>query len=496
MEIELKLSLAPQDAAALRRHPLLAGGTPVRKQLHSTYLDTPAWDLLRRRVALRVRKAGRQWLQTLKAEAASVGALTSRPEWECELPRGHHDLGRLPPEALRHLDGIDTRLIGPAFTTAFRRTAWLVERDGASMEVALDEGEVRAGADALPLCELEIELKSGPPLVLFDLALALLADLPMGVEPRSKAMRGYALAGAVRPAPVKAVAPDLRGCTDAGQAWRALAEAALAQMVGNVPGFLQTPEENEYLHQLRVGARRLSAVAGLAPTLGMPEPAWTDGLKALMDGLNAARDWDVFLAEVLPRVESALADAPLGAPTRRQLARAAARARGGAQAAVAGFTALVLAIGRDLAGEPPAGGAVADWAAECLEARWRRLCKRGKDFQHQDALRRHRLRIAAKRMRYTADALAGLFDRPDKFLGRLAALQDRLGAGQDAVMAGRLMTGLGTRSPQVLFDAGRIAGVLAAGMPAHGSSGGKAWRALLAARPFWPRAAQAEGRQT
>ena len=145
MEIELKLSLRPSDVARLRRHALLAGVKPQRRNLHSTYLDTPDWSLMRRGIALRVRRAGRQWVQTLKAESASVGALTQRPEWECTLPRGHHDLEKLPPQALALLAEVDVARIAPAFSTEFTRTAWMLEKLGLTNNSEMTVYAIRNG---------------------------------------------------------------------------------------------------------------------------------------------------------------------------------------------------------------------------------------------------------------------------------------------------------------------------------------------------------------
>lgn len=487
MEVELKLSLDPVHATRLRHAPPLAGVKAATRHLHSVYLDTPAWDLVRRRIAFRVRKAGSQWLQTLKAEAPSVGALTRRPEWEVELARGHHDLALLPKEAISLLKGLDTDLIGPAFATDFRRTTWLVAHGGARMEVALDLGEIRGGEQVLPLSEVEIELKAGPREALFDLALALLDHVPLGVEPRSKAARGYALAGAVTPGPVKAVAPGLAPGMLAGQSWALLAEAALVQMVGNVPGFLVAPDETEYLHQLRIGLRRLRTMAGLAASLGRARPAWDKGLKDVMGDLNGARDWDVLLHETLPRLDATLQAPPLGRAMKLRLGREGQAARDAAQAAIASpvFARLVLEIGRDLLVPSPAAELMRTWAAACLETRWQGVLKRGRGFDGLDAAQRHRLRIAAKRLRYTADVLGSAFAGQRKFMDRLASLQEHLGALQDNVVASRMVSGLGTRSQAMRFDAGRLVGVLAGEREGRGQGGGKAWRALARSRPFW-----------
>ena len=70
-EIELKLRIAPADVQRLLRHPLLKACTrrTLRAQhLVSVYYDTPTFDLYRHRVAVRLRRVGRRWIQTVKTE--------------------------------------------------------------------------------------------------------------------------------------------------------------------------------------------------------------------------------------------------------------------------------------------------------------------------------------------------------------------------------------------------------------------------------------------
>ena len=64
MEIELKLALQPHHATRIRRHPLLNANTPQQHALLSIYFDTPKFDLMRRGIALRVRRVNKQWVQT------------------------------------------------------------------------------------------------------------------------------------------------------------------------------------------------------------------------------------------------------------------------------------------------------------------------------------------------------------------------------------------------------------------------------------------------
>src|SRR5262249_44385140 len=67
-EVELKLTVAPERAAAVRQLPLLrelAEKRALTRQLETVYYDTPDRALARRGVVLRVRSIGRRRVQTI-----------------------------------------------------------------------------------------------------------------------------------------------------------------------------------------------------------------------------------------------------------------------------------------------------------------------------------------------------------------------------------------------------------------------------------------------
>lgn len=489
MEIELKLALDARHAAALARQPELAGCPRKRQALHSEYFDTPDFALMRRGIALRLRRVGHHRVQTLKAETGQVGALTRRPEWEVAVAGARPDFAVLPREALELLHGIDLAGIVPVFVTEFRRVTWQVPlADGGAAEVALDRGEIRAGEVRAPLSELEIELKSGDEAGLFTLADGLLRRLPLRVEPRGKAQRGYLLAGARVAAPVRAVRPALHARQDAGEAWAAIVRAALAQLVANVPGFLEQPDDIEYLHQLRVALRRLRAAAALSGGLGIDAPAWVAELRALMQALNPARDWDVFMEETLPRALAHLSAMPPSPALLDALRAAAARARAEAQRAVAApaCTALVLRLERLLLTPPHARVTARDWSAALLDKRWKNLRKLAVGMERRGPGGLHEMRIAAKKLRYAADALAPLHGkRAEAFLKALAALQDGLGQANDVHVAMQLLRDLRPVDAPRAFEAGLMAGVLAGESGRHGEASAELWRRLAKTRAFW-----------
>ncbi len=478
MEIELKLALDPAAVARCRRHPLLAGVKPERATLHSIYFDTPDFALTRRKIALRLRRVGYHWVQTLKAAAPAVGALSARPEWEAQVMGNTPDLAALPEEARALLDGLSP--LAPVFVTDVKRTTWQLRVDDTDMEIALDQGEIRSGDAAMPISEIELELKAGAPDGLFTAALALLERVPLRIDSRSKAARGYRLAGAVVPSPSKAAMPRLARGTSADAAWAALVEAALAQLVDNLPGFLEQADEIEYLHQTRVALRRLLGLASLRPR---PEPGWPELLRKQMSRLNPARDWDVFLAETLPRLE--LPDDPAFLAG---VAAESTAARQAAQAALASsdFTRALLLLGQSLSRLGDADEASRDWAARMLERRWKSVRRRGAALAGGDAAARHRLRIAVKKLRYATDALASLYGkRGARTVAALAALQNDLGALNDLAVAARLMHDLVERHPEAAFSAGQVVGLLRRETRGLVSSDHRIARDIAAIRPFW-----------
>ncbi|MBB3141131.1 CYTH domain-containing protein [Halomonas organivorans] len=193
-EIELKLALGPTGAEALRHHPRLAGLTPRTTRLGNTYFDTPDGRLEAARMALRLRHDDTRLVQTLKTSGQGGGGLSSRGEWEWEVMGPGLDLGRLidlPPIAALG-EGVLGRLT-PRFATDFAREIWWLEDDVATIEVALDLGEIRADAQDAPIRELELELKAGAPDALLDLAESLAERVPLRPSDTSKAARGAAL---------------------------------------------------------------------------------------------------------------------------------------------------------------------------------------------------------------------------------------------------------------------------------------------------------------
>src|SRR5512139_2455562 len=99
-EVELKLALPPGQAEAFLKRMARRRSAPARQDLVTRYFDTPDFSLSAQGVALRVRRVGRRWLQTLKTEGERQGGLSKRAEYEMPVRRGAPDWARFPVEAL------------------------------------------------------------------------------------------------------------------------------------------------------------------------------------------------------------------------------------------------------------------------------------------------------------------------------------------------------------------------------------------------------------
>jgi len=450
--------------------------------VHSVYYDTPDQKLERAGAALRLRRVGRRWLQTLKASQAAQGALAARAHWEMPAPRGRLDVGAFPREEILAATGLDLARLAPQlrpkFETRFARSSAAVRLGGTTRaEICVDRGYVAAGKRREPISEIEIELKSGETAALLRYAGAIAKPLGLALEFESKAERGYRVAaGEAFPAPRKWRRPRIGELATPGEAFGAVFAAALTQAGANARGVAEG-EDPEYLHQMRVGLRRLRsallAFRDLVPKkTAQPIAA---RLRRLMPPLGAARDWDVF-CEALAR-----AAAPPALLARARAKRASARRAARQTARSAELQAFLLRSLRWVdGGRWRTRVSLIDFAKAALDRLHRKALKAARDIDWTDPERRHRLRIRMKRLRYACDffsaSFAGAATRP--YIKRLAALQDVLGDLNDISVARRLLG-------ELALPAGRLRPALALRERKLVTSLEAAWTAFEKRGPFW-----------
>jgi triphosphatase len=205
-EIELKLNLLEDNPRALYEHALVNHYTkeqPVTFDLDTTYYDTETYDLLKAGIALRVREdQDGEWVQTVKTKGTESQGLHQRDESHARLETNEIDLNLVePPELREQLQKIaEKSRIMPLFQTRFSRTRWLLELPNqCEVELVMDLGEVAFGQASLPIQEIELELVEGKNVdCLFELAASIASSIPVAIESKSKAWRGYQLYQAVK----------------------------------------------------------------------------------------------------------------------------------------------------------------------------------------------------------------------------------------------------------------------------------------------------------
>src|SRR5262245_10532946 len=263
-ELELKLELSRSDVERLGGE-LPQGeigiGPPARKKLRSIYFDTPEHKLHAAGISLRLRRQNGGWLQTVKADQHVEGGVSNPVEFEAPVDREEPDLAKIADKRIKQAvkKAAKGTTLKPVFETVVQRTTRTIKAQGSEMELAVDDGEVRAGDAVREVREAELELKAGDVEGLLLAAEQLLAGHELKLSTRSKADRGYRLALQKRGAsaePERARPVRIRRKDSCAKAFAAILQSAIRQIHVNREAVLQT-DDPDGAHQLRIGLRRL-----------------------------------------------------------------------------------------------------------------------------------------------------------------------------------------------------------------------------------------------
>jgi triphosphatase len=363
-----------------------------------------------------VRQSGGKCILGVKRDSRAHGGYFERDEEEALLQTPKVDpnvLNRRVSSELRDIVG--KRALSPRFGSDIQRTLMTRRFHGADIEVALDEGFLFAGERREPTDEIELELKSGEPVALFDFGLALVDALPLRPSTLSKAARAAELLSSKTRAPVCSTAPALARNISAEEALATLLQSCLSHFLGNL-SVLEQGESIKAIHQMRVAIRRLRSAFGLVQGGALPE---FDTLRAeskrIGSLLGQARDWDVFVQTIRNGPLPGFTNAPeynkvVGlAQSRAQAAHGTLRQL--AKDGTVGRFALSLERLVALRGWRDSAEPAVDFATKSLDRLHRRLLRRGKGFSGQGPRQRHALRIATKHMRYASSSSGASFPR-------------------------------------------------------------------------------------
>ncbi|MDB5438041.1 MAG: hypothetical protein JWM33_468 [Caulobacteraceae bacterium] len=262
----------------------------------------------------------------------------------------------------------------------------------------------------------------------------------------------------------------------------------------------------EALHQARVGLRRLrAALTAFRGIAGGPDFERLEAeTKWLARQLDEARDLDVFIQDTFtaahPSAKDRAAYAKLGARLLGAQTRAYRHAvetlESPRYAALLLETAAWLEAGRwrlsdDAVVKTSRNARMRDYARAQLDSLRRKVLKRAKGFSRLDERDRHRLRIAAKKLRYAAEFFSGaLADAPGKrelrFRKALETMQEELGGLNDIAVAHALALELSNeQTAEIGLAAGLAAGARGAERAERLEAAARTVKDFRKVEPFW-----------
>ena len=517
-EIELKLTTSPDNLTKLLKMVGDVDGVDTEsretKRVLSTYYDTEDRRLKRRGLTLRVRDKAGERVQTLKSDGTAVSGVLTRQEWTTPLDGALPELGGLGSPAIHDRIGlILPQELVPVFKTDVKRTTIVVHHsvppdssgDSARVELAFDRGRIVAGKKKQSISEVELELLQGTTTALLDLANILADRASTVLNLYSKVNRGFDLCDGTAPRAVTAFKLTLTKKVSAKEGMVRIFRSGLGHLLANRAAAV-SGKDIEGVHQARVAIRRIGAALSTFHKFLSPDDTATikEDTRWLLDSFAPARDLDVFLDEVLPAV---MRDRP-DDPDLKAIAKAARKERTIAYRKVrsvlssARYTKAALSLAswieerawRETHSKKRLNKPLHKTAGKLLSRRHRKVLKLGRSFKSLAAQDRHRVRIALKKLRYTAEFFTDLYpkSRSRPHIAAMKRLQNTLGAANDVLVAEDLTQALvrtvrrnSKQAVALQSGAGKVLGWHSRAAADAEADMLSLWASFAESRPFW-----------
>jgi inorganic triphosphatase YgiF len=475
MEIELKFQIPPESKAPLEKFITSKGGTS--KRLRAKYFDTDARLLARSNIALRLRKEGHVWYQTLKVATQAAAVIRHEDTVRLVTPPGtapvmdpsrhsSSDQWMKIDKLLRH-DA--ARELKPLYETDLKRLSVDLRTRRGLINYAIDTGSISIteketdplltalGQTVEPLkltvAEIELELVSGSNMALIEAGTRLVRDYGVWIDVRTKSMRGDSLAKAkLIMAPAKAQSVKISDDLSLEEFFETVRKECVRHVLVNASQLAS--EEGylpEHIHQLRVALRRLrTALKLFSRAQNFEAQTWSDQAKFLAAQLGKNRDIDAMSESIWPELRKI--NAPLVEFTALEGMQSPALIvrEGKIQS---WFLEL---IGRDLQSHEQ--NTQSHWSAILpIIIKWQKKCaKRAKNFASLTVEERHELRKKMKRLRYSLEFIEGecKSSKFRQFSKVLARAQNELGTYNDLQVALENYRSIVTHDPAAWFAVG------------------------------------------
>jgi len=434
------------------------------------YLDTPSLFLMRSGVTCRLRRFGKRDMLAIQSLKPFRDGLADHAELCEDLhPQDWVWPGVLPGSAVRNrLFPLTHRLdVVCLFAVKHERRVYDVwTRDGARLDVSMDRTRLAGSSRGSVLYGVAIELRTGSVESLNRFASDLRRRLKLKLAKESEFDFGMREAGLAVPVLDEGPALRIRARDSVRQAAARALTRHFRRMLWHEPG-TRLGINPECLHDMRVSVRRLRAILRLfcdhLPPVSTAK--LSAELKWMGQSLGAVRDLDVHLQgcsemqRLMPEAERKAAGTCRSEMVRRR-DRAYENLRRDLRShrfktMRKAYRELIRRLRRPMAA---GGGTIEVEGRSLIGAELRRILKAGRTITAETPSEiLHRLRIRCKRLRYACESLSDLYGKPAaKLARRLAALQDALGAYQDAVAAQTLIEHAlaeNTATPACGFDA-------------------------------------------
>ena len=447
-EFELKLVFPAEKLPAIEKFLICKGGLR-RQRLQAAYIDTPDFRLARAGIALRLRKEGRQWVQTLK-----TGTSSSFDRLEHEIVVPHRGKGIPAWSLAAHADHPAGAILMKALvntsaealavrysTDIWRRKVHIKARNGV-VEYVLDLGQIKAlnaqGKEKIvPVMELEIELLSGQRSAVIAHALMMVKRFGAYVDTRGKAQQGFTLANGIQSSPpVRAeLAHFANSKPSDSEIITTLVQSCLAQILSNLSEMnAGISHYDEHLHQLRVGLRRFKSVLKILAMnhIYMTEPQ-IQSLNQVFQLLGTYRDSNFIAEKLNPALKTSKGPAI-------QLESLPPQAHPSTFLRAKPFQELLLAIialSNQDKESSISTSVLKKRVIAMLDTTHRDTKKNAAQFKAIDDIKRHRLRKKLKFLRYSLEFF-GDFCQPNKrskYLKVMAKALESLGNYNDICVA-------------------------------------------------------------
>ena len=456
-EVECKF-LVPNPVLLANLPDMLVGmdlriSNATRQTLRDTYLDTADWWLYRAGLACRLRRVDDSASLEFKTVAPVRNGLAKRTEFREALPSAPDGpITELPGKRLRSW-------LAPLMPTSqFEAKIELAQTRALYQAVSPEDMRVDVSGDLVRLgdgkefAEIEIELVDGTPEMLAAFGREFADRFGLRVAASSKFETGLQTAGTRLPRSAASADLALHPADRFVDAAYKVLRREFNTLLWNEPG-TRLGLDTEYLHDMRVAARRMRAALRVFRD-ALP-PRRLSGLKRELKWLGAAlgrvRDLDVSLLnletlreQIGPRYRDSLKRYQEELAVRREKARTALIESLDTKR----FSEFVERCRRFFAAGPPASPGTPLAAQPALAAapqlirrQMKRVRKGGRALSHASSdADLHALRIRCKRLRYAGEFFTDLYGpAAARYALRVREVQTILGDHQDAVVAQGLL---------------------------------------------------------